>query len=240
MENKFVSKLNVPSSFCDNAGKLGFVGAFNLFMDLATEHAKQIGVGGDVLREKGCFWVVSKTRIRFKRHPKMTEEVTASTWPEKPKTIRYNRYYTIEDESSVIAEGKNEWAILDMESGRPCKAADVYPVDMEHLEDKVCTEPFLRMSTDFADCQELCKHRVASSDIDMSKHMNNVAYVRAVLSAFTCDKLREMNISEIEIHYRHQCYEGEVLSIRCRDAEDFVEIGVIKPDGSCGAVLSIR
>ncbi len=240
MENKFVSKINVPSSFCDYTGSLGFVGAFNLFMDLATEHAKLIGVGSDVLREKGCFWVVSKTRICFKRHPKMTEEVTVSTWPEKPKTIRYNRYYTVEDACGVIVEGKNEWAILDMVSGRPCKATDVYPQNIEHLEDKVCTEPFLRMSTDFADCKELCKHRVVSSDIDMSQHMNNVAYIRAVLSAFTCNELRDMNISEIEIHYRHQCYEGEELSILRRDAEDSVETGVIKPDGSCGAVLSIR
>ncbi len=240
VENKFISKFNVPSSACDYTGGLGFVGTFNLFMDLATEHAASLGIGSDNLRSKNCFWVAAKTRIRILRQPRMMEEVTASTWPEKPKTIRFNRYYTIEGKSGVIAEGKTEWAILDMESGRPCKAADVYPQSIEHLEDTVCSEPFARINTDFADCKELCKHRIVSADIDLSQHMNNVAYIRAVLSAFTCDELREMNIKEIEIAYRHQCYEGEVLSIRRRDTEDSVEIGIIKPDGNCGAVLSIR
>ncbi len=239
MENKFTRKFNVLSSACDYTGGLGFVGTFNLFMDLATEHATNLGVGSDALRCKNCFWVAAKSRIRILRIPKMMEEVTASTWPEKPKTIRFNRYYTVEDSRGVIAQGKTEWAILDMESGRPCKAADVYPQNIEHLEDAVCNEPFSRISTDFATCKELCKHRIVSADIDLSRHMNNVAYIRAVLSAFTCEELDKMNISEIEIAYRQQCYEGEVLSIRRRDTEDAVEIGVIKPDGNCGAVLRI-
>lgn len=240
VKNIFTEKINVPSSACDYTGSLGFVGAFNLFMDLATKHAAILGVGSNVLREKNCFWVAAKSRIRFLRKPRMMEDVTASTWPEKPKTIRFNRYYTVADNSGVIVEGKTEWAILDMESGRPLKAADVYPQDIQHPEDTVCNEPFARINADFAGCRELCKHKILSADIDLSRHMNNVAYIRAVLSAFTCEELEKMNINEIEIAYRQQCYEGEMLSICRRDAEDGVGIGVIKPDGNCGAVLRIR
>ena len=239
MKNKLSRIYNVQASDCDYTGALGFVGMFNLFMNLATEHAGLLGVGSGVLREKNCFWVAAKTRIRASRCPKMLEEVTVSTWPEKPKNIRYNRYYCVEDKNGVIVEGKTEWTILDAESGRPCKSSDVYPQDLEHLTDVVCSEPFARIPTDFSDCEEIRSHKVLSADIDLSLHMNNVAYIRAMLSAFTCAELSAMNIKEIEIAYRSQCYEGEVLSVRRRITEDGMEIGFVKADGTCGAVLKL-
>lgn len=237
MENKLSKNYTVVVSACDNNAQLSFTGIFNLFMDLATEHASILGVGSDALGEKNCFWVATKTKIRISRRPYMLEKVVASTWPEKPKNIRYNRYYTVCDESGVIVEGKTEWTILDMESGRPKKAADVYPQELEHPEDKVCDVPFERISADFTDCEEIARHTAVSQDIDLSKHMNNVAYIRAVLSAFSTKEIETMGIKEIEVAYRSQCFEGEVLSICKRDAEKALEIGVVKEDGATAAVL---
>lgn len=239
MENKLSKKYIVPVSFCDNKAQLNFTGIFNLFMDLATEHAAILGIGNNALREKNCFWVAAKTRIRIKRRPNMLEEVIASTWPEKPKTIRYNRYYTISDESGAIVEGKTEWTIIDANSGRPQKASEVYPLELEHISDTVCDAPFDRISADFAECEDIYVHKVRSQDIDLSQHMNNVAYIRAVLSAFTTKEIETMDIKEIEVAYRSQCFEGEVLSIRRREAESSVEIGIIKEDGTTAAVLKL-
>ncbi len=237
MEKKLSKEYIVPISFCDNKAQLNFTGIFNLFMDLATEHAAALGIGNNDLREKNCFWVAVKSRISIKRRPAMLESVTAATWPEKPKTIRYNRYYTVCDESGVIIEGKTEWTILDSESGRPQRSSDVYPQELEHLSDTVCDAPFERLSADFSECEEIARHTVESQDIDLSRHMNNVAYIRAVLSAFSTKEIEAMDIKEIEIAYRLQCFEGEVLSIRRRITENAVEIGIIKEDGNTAAVL---
>lgn len=239
MENKLKREFKVDISVCDNTAQMSITGIFNLFMDLATEHAAILGIGNDSLADKNCFWVAAKSKVNIKRRPKMLEQVIASTWPEEPKTIRYNRYYAVEDKNGTLIEGKTEWTILDCESGRPRKATDVYPQSLEHLTDAVCTEPFTRFNTNFEDCEELCKHTVASADIDLSHHMNNVAYIRAVLCAFSCEEIVKMNISSLEIAYRLQCYEGEILSIRRRNTENGTEIGIIKDDGSCAAVLKL-
>lgn len=239
MDNKLSREYVVPISFCDKNAQLSFTGIFNLFMDLATEHAALLGIGNNALKEKNCFWVAAKSRISIKSRPFMLHRVIASTWPEKPKNIRYNRYYTVSDESGIIIEGKTEWAILDSTSGRPRKSSDVYPQDMEHLPDTVCDAPFERISADFGECAEIARHRVESQDIDLSCHMNNVAYVRAVLSAFTTKEIDEMNIKEIEVAYRLQCFEGEMLSIRRRDTNGAVEIGIVKEDSSTAAVIKI-
>jgi len=238
--SKLEKKYCVPVSSCDHNAYLSFVGIFNAFMDIATEHACLLGIGNDSISKDGCFWVAAKTRIRAIRRPFMQEETILSTWPEAPGNIRCNRYCTISDDQGVLVEGKTEWTIIDAQSGRPVKTKEIYPEGLVHLEDVVCEEPFLRFKTDFSECEEILTHKVLSSDIDMSKHMNNVAYIRAVMAAFSCEELDRMNISEIEIAYRLQCFEGEFLSLRKRQTEDGMEIGVLKADGTTAAVLRIK
>lgn len=239
MENILIKNYTVPVSACDNKGVLSVPGIFDLFMDMATEHGASINLGMDDLKKKGCFWVAAKSRVQFTRRPKMLERVVVSSWPEKPGNIRCNRYYTITSDEGVIIKGKSEWTILDMQTGRPKKSAEVYPTELVHREDVVCEEPFVRMNTDFTDAEEILSYTVTSRDIDVSQHMNNVAYIRAMLSAFSCKELESLDISELEIAYRAQCFEGEVLSIRRRNVEDGIEIGVVKEDGKTATVIQI-
>ena len=240
MLNKLERDYTVPVSECDHNAKMSFTGIFNVFMDLATEHAAILGIGNNDLSKDNCFWVAAKTRVRSVNRPYMMTKLKAATWPQAPGNIRCNRFCTLSDENGIVAEGKTEWTVIDAQSCRPKKTKDIYPEGLVHLEDEVCAEPFERLSADFSDCEEVKTHTVVSSDIDLSKHMNNVAYIRALLSAFSCDELDKLNISEIEISYRVQCFEGEVLSLRKRQVDDGMELGFVKEDGTAAAVMKIK
>ena len=50
-----------------------------------------------------------------------------------------------------------------------------------------------------------------SLDTDFVGHMNNVAYVRAFANCFTAEEWRKLKISELEIHFRRPCFEGDTL-----------------------------
>jgi acyl-ACP thioesterase len=240
MLNRLSRQIFIPMSACDNTGRLGCYGTVNLFMDMATEHGEMLGVGGEKLAPKGLIWVAAKTRIHFNSKPKMLSQAEIATWPEKPARIRFNRYYSLSDGENLLVEGKTEWAILDLNTGRPHRLDETYPVDMEHCTDVVCDIPFSRTSTDFEGCQQFGSYTVTASDIDVSQHMNNVAYIRAVLGAFTTKEIEDMNITDMEICYRLQCFEGENLTFRRRTAQDgTTEIGVIKADGKTAATMRI-
>lgn len=239
MENILKKDYKIPVSLCDSEAKLSVPSVFSLFMDMASEHAKTLNLGMDVLLKKNLIWVAAKTKFVVHRYPQMLSDVSLATWPEAPGSIRYNRYYTVSDQDGVMIEGKSEWTIIDLTTGRPQKSADVYPQDIEHLTDVVCADPFARISTDFSDCEKLCDYLVTSRDIDASHHMNNVAYIRAVLSTMTCEELNALNIRGMEVAYRTQCFEGETLSIYKRMGEEFMDIGVLKSDGKAAAVIRI-
>ncbi len=237
MENRLDKQMKVQLSMCDNTSKMGILGLFYLVMDLATEHGDAIDLGMDKLAEKGLFWVASKTKIKINKMPRMLENITASTWPQDPGRIRCNRFYSVKNGTEMLAEGKTEWAIVEKETGKPHRLADVYPECMEYCPEIVCEEPFAKLSTDFEGCEDVALYRVKSADIDVSQHMNNVAYIRCALSAFTVKEIEYMNITEVEAVYRIQCFEGEKLTLRMRKEEKAVDIGIIKEDRKTAAVV---
>ena len=239
MKNIFNKSIKIPLSQCDNTSRLNITGVFNIIMDLATEHGDELGLGMQALAEKGLFWVASKTKIKIHNRPKFFTTIDATTWPEKPNRIRCNRYYSIKDADQLIIEGKTEWVMLEIDSGRPAKIDGAYPVDMEHCTDVVCEAPFCRLSTNFENCEKLGEYTVCSTDIDVSQHMNNVAYIRAVLGCFSCKELDEMNITEIDVAYRVQCFEGEKLTFLIKKEESCCEIGIIKEDSSTACVIRL-
>lgn len=237
MANIYRKKCVVAPSMSDGSGLLSVHSAFSLFMDIAMEHATELGIGLDYTMSRGLFWITVRTMIKFNRRPKLSERMEISTWPERPSRLRTNRYYTISDENGeIIVEGKTEWAVISLETGRPQTLDCVFSDEFDFYEEKVCNKDFMRITDDFSDCPALPSFIVGSSDIDMARHMNNVMYVRELLNLFSTPELEEMNIREMEVCYRASCYEGDVLTPRYRRTEDGIDVGILRPD-SRAAVL---
>lgn len=237
---KMEKQVLVSTSMCDNTGKLAVRHIFNLFMDMASEHGDKMGVGMDVLSQKNLFWLAVKTKVRVYHRPRMLRQLSASTWPETPGKIRCNRYYQLTEGDQIIADGKTEWAMMDTLSGRLARLSEAYPSEIIHDQNISCEAPYARIADDFSDCPEIAVYTVRSTDIDLGQHMNNVAYVHAIFGAFSCKELTEMDIREMDIHYRIPCFEGDKLSIRRRDTETGPEIGVLREDGKTAAAAKIQ
>ncbi len=240
MENKLQKIIKIQTSMCDNCSKLSIPSLFAIFMDLACEHAPMLGLGSDTLMPKGLFWVAAKTKVKIHRRPEMLTEATACTWPEAPGKIRTNRYYTLSDQSGSLAEGKTEWAIIDITTGRPVKLSEIYPKNLAHSPEKVCNLPFVRIKDSFEDYECLGNYTVRSTDIDIGQHMNNVAYIRALFGAFTCEELESLTVTCIDIAFKSQCYEGEILKLLKRTVDSGLEIEFIKHDGTVAATVSLE
>ena len=229
----------IPVSGCDHRAKASVPYLAALFMDLATEHSEKMGIGRDAMEVSGTFWIAVRTKMKIHDLPYRMDEVTVSTWPEVPGRIRCNRYYTVTKNGKTMAEAKTEWAIIDLKSGRPQKLSVLYPEGMEHLTDVVCEEPFVRFDDDFADAEITDTYKVRSTDIDFGQHMNNVAYLRALFGSFSCEELNGMSVGEVEIAFKAQSYEGDVLTIRRRKSEGYTDYAMVRENGDISAVIRI-
>ena len=70
--------------------------------------------------------------------------------------------------------------------------------------------------------------------------MNNAFYIRALFSLFSTKELNESEVTEIDIAYKAQSFEGETLIIKVREVESNIyEYGMIKPDNTVAATVRI-
>ena len=223
MEGKMTWDYIVPPSMCDTDGRLGIPNAFDLFMDMAGQHSSAIGNGVRQIMKQGRFWITTKTLIRFYKRPGIDQTVQLSTWPENVKKLtglKGNRDYEVRSmEGELLLEGKTEWTMLDRSANSYVDLRTVYPEDFEFCEDIACPQNYFKIKDNFTE-QPFASYKVLNLDTDFVGHMNNVAYVRAFANCFSAEEWRKLSISELEIHFRRQCFEGDTLDFTTRSGPD--------------------
>ena len=236
---KLEKDLLVLPSWCDDTALLSVPSLFAIFQDLASEHAPLMGMGAPDLAKDGLFWLTVKTKIRIHRRPEMLAAMHAESWPEKPGRIRCNRYYRLTDADGLLAEGKTEWAIIHLESGKLIPTAQAYNQSLSHLEEVLLPEPFARIREDFSDAETVETYCVRSTDIDLGHHMNNAAYPRVMLGGLSTAELSAHPVREMEVIFRSPSYEGEALTLCRRETEGGLELALLHADGKAAALSRI-
>ena len=172
----------------------------------------------------------------------LRQVVTAATWPEhcEGRSLRCFRSYSLRQGDQLLALGRTQWAVLG-EKGRLIPFAQSgFPEDFPFVEREGITEAPARFRDDLLPEELVQRHTVRSTDIDMGRHMNNVAYVRLLLDQFPAATLAEGNISSVEIHYAAPCLEGETLRIFRKQQENLCRMAVKKADGKTAVLAAIR
>ena len=237
MEARLSQSITILPSVCDAQMKLSIPDLFARFMDIATLHAEELGVGADAMFARGLFWLTVKTKVHILRRPRMLETVTLSTRPLVPERVKAIREYRLEQAGELLAEGKTEWAVIDTGSGRLCPMAGIFPAELELASEAAYPAPFARIKPDFSGADTLGSYSVRSTDIDLGGHMNNVAYLRAVLGVLPGEALKNFPQGEIEIVFRTPCFEGDALTVKRRETESGWELAALKEDGSPAVFL---
>ena len=239
MELKYEKTITVLPSQIDAYGRLGVADTFSLFMDIATEAAGAMGVGWDFLKRRGMFWITVKTRVEFLDRPNLMDTVAVRTWPERPGEKRCDRYYEISRDGEPLVRGKTEWAIVSALTGRPQSMAKLLPEGLDYAAEPVCPEPFPMIDERF-DAPPFAEHIVAATDIDMARHMNNVAYVRAIINAFSVKEWKRMDVRQMDVIFRASAHEGDVLRFQKRQDGDVLDIRGSLPNGKTIVLCRMR
>ena len=226
----YTKSITILPSQVDAWGRLSPAHTFDLFMDTATEAAGAMGVGWDFLMRRGMFWITVKARVRFIDPPRLLDAVEVVTWPEAPGDMRCNRYYEVRKNGSVLAQGVTEWAIVDIQSGKPQPLAGILPPELEYPRATACPGPFPMIDGDFPE-PPFAEYLVTATDIDMARHMNNVAYVRAIINAFPLKAWKALNVRQMDVIFLTSAHEGDALRFQQRRDGHILDIRGTLPDG---------
>ena len=230
---KFSFAQTVTPDLCGKEPKMQPPAAFMLFQNAASLHAEDIGNGTAALAERGLYWVATHSRIDFYDDARLMDKLTVSTWvnPAKPNAVRGYRGYDIFVGDRRIAEGLTEWVVLNRETGFVRFSEFGFPEGFDFQDYVACGGKLRRFRDEFSDDDEVYTFVVRTSSIDIGRHMNNVAYVRAFLDCFTADEAASMPVATMEARYITACMEGEELKIYKKRTGDGYVLGARRSAG---------
>ena len=231
----------VTPESCDARAALSPLGVFTMFQSIATQHAERLGVGGAAMAKRGAFWLTVHNRVDFYDRAYLMQTVRASTWAEAcaEKDVRCFRSYTLRCGDKLVAVGRTQWAVLGAAGRVVPFGQSGFPQDYPFPQQAAIDEKPQRFHDDFAPEDAVETYTVRSTDIDMGRHMNNVAYVRLLLGQFSAKQLASGAIRSIELHYGAPCLEGEALTVYRRQTAERTLLAVGRPDGKKAVLAAV-
>ncbi len=222
MKTRFEQKVKVLSSMTDANANVGLSHTLSYLQDNMSEYFESMGCDGlTMIPIVKCFWVMTKTKVKFNSTIKWLDKITLETDLCKETNIRLNILNNIlDDKGNLLVEGIQEICAVDSDTRR-VRAVDttILPKDIEIDETKIPNLKFTRFDEELGDENYIKDIVIDSRNIDFFGHTNNVEYARFMLSTFTGEEVKNLIPREFEIHYIAESREGDKLSIYRKSLE---------------------
>lgn len=227
MENKYKRKFFIGYSNCDRKISLSLLDSFYLIQDMMTEYFGFLKSDNIILkRENNAIWVLTKTKVHFNNLPVWRDVVEGTVFTTNIRPIRVGTETQFKDkDNNILFYANQETCAIDLDDRKIKKISTVnYPKDIEIIEG-VNKEKYLKLNDEFTIADKVSEQIVHSTDIDFSRHTNNVAYIRFILNSLGSEFLDNFKVTDFEINYINETKEGQKLDIyrKLRDTEaDFL------------------
>ena len=220
------------SSFeVDVQSKLRLHSLFNLFQDIADEHAEKIGVGYTFCKANGVGWVGGAYHLKINRLPTWGEEIMIETWPSASTAATAIRDFKVTDkEGSILIRATSQWVLIDMARLRPLPIAKHLP-HYEVIPERMLNSDFAKIPTPDGDFGSV-SFPVHADDIDLNNHVNNALYPTWVLDGFSEDYLKNHRISELKIDFKRPARFGHQILLKTYQNQNQSTSLLVSSDGS--------
>lgn len=223
----------------DADGLIGIRGCTRYFQDAHTWFMHNYDKGNDVLIEEyGAAWVCTRYHVKLYHRIDFTDRITWTTWMEPYRQpVLANINVIIEQHGRTAAVGKIENCLIDLNRQRPLRFTAVdFP---EGVPEEIPNDipRFIRLQRTAEGMEERYEKTVRYSDLDKSRHMNNLRFVEMFEDAFDSRFWEALSPTEMEISFCAQCREGERLSVRAQCEDDRVRMAALHEDGTVASVI---
>lgn len=181
-------------------------------IEIATDHANQLGIGFLNIEKDGIGWVLSRVTVEMRRWPKVGERYSVTTWVETYNKHFSERCFSVEDEKGeTLGYVRTVWVIIDLKSHKSVGTAGL-PLPEEIISRREC--PILRQvrHKPFVP-QKRVEYTFKYTDIDFYRHVNTLRYVSLLLNQFPIAEFDSNHLSRFEVAFMNEAKCGELAVI---------------------------
>jgi acyl-ACP thioesterase len=211
-------KFRLRFSAVDPSDRLALAPTLDLFQEIASDHAEDLGVGREAMSVTGQVWILSRISVQWDTRPKWRDSLTVRSWPRGSDKLFALRDYDIRDqEDRPLVRGRSGWIILDREKRRPLRPQAV----MESLprNEGLDALPDGPVSLSFPGAGEegagvkAGERRAAYSDIDYNGHVNNTRYIEWIQDIVEPGILERAARMRLDVNYLNEVKLGGTVEL---------------------------
>ncbi len=214
MASSFEKEFTVSSYELNPRGEARLTTMANYFQEIAYHHANELGFGYEDMKNQKTMWLLSRMKIRMKKYPVWDERITIETWPSGvDKLFAVRDFRVMNKKGEEIGVASTGWLIVDLNTHKPIKPKE----ELEAYAQIIYGEPVFDSSLEKIRLpdqrEELNRHRVSFSDLDIVGHVNNVKYMEWSIDTAMFLGNREKEIYDFEINFMKETKFGDVIII---------------------------
>lgn len=213
-QTTYTEKFTVYRTDGDHLGNVKLGALLRYAQQVATAHAEAVGLDDALYRETHTAYVLAKLALHIIRLPRVDEELTLVTQPERCKRAvnkRITHFYDAAGQEVVVMDSR--WVLIDTEKRiilrkHPEQFADQWAED-------VPTElPIKLPRVAQEDCEPLGEQTASYSRCDMNGHLNNTRYADIVCDAIPWQVWDTAELQDFTISYHREVPRGESFTLR--------------------------
>lgn len=212
----------------------------NYFQEAAANHAADLGVGMEHLFARGQSWMLSRFFVQLSRFPAWKEPVTVETWPAGNERMFALRHFRLRSGEAELGFGASAWLLIDLGRRRPLRPDIARDLDVPGPAIDLAHRLPGRVEAPTARACERVFH-VRASDLDMNRHVNNVAYMDWALEAVPPETRQARRLRSLQVEFLAECGQGEQIVSACApDGDACFRHGMYRADGGLAATALSR
>lgn len=221
----------VGTSVVDANAEMSYMGMFEAVEDAIAECLGMHKLDAlTVRRVYNAFWVFTKNKIVVSGKLKWGDRYLVQSFVSSLSAVKMTVDTVIKNnDGQTVVYSRCEMCVLDVAEGRIRRIST-----LGVGKDFVVHEPLMNVEFDKIDDQDLPQVdsvTVRSTNIDYSRHCNNVEYLRFLFNTYTVEELKSLSVSEIEVCYVAQSFEGDALTVH-KSVSPQKDVIAVKKNGS--------
>ena len=217
----YTQKFTVYRHDGDHLGNVKPGALLRYAQQIATTHAEAAGLTDEVYTATRTAFVLAKLALHIDRTPRVDEELTLVTQPERCKRAVNKRITHFYDaDGAEVATMDSRWVLIDTEKRMILRKHPEQFAD-QWAEDVPLELPIKLPRIAPEDCEVLGEQQAVYSRCDMNGHLNNTRYADIVCDAVPWEVWDTAHIRDFTISYHREVPRGESFTLRrARLAED--------------------
>ena len=220
----------------DTSGKLSLPSLINYFQDCSNFQSCELGLGYEVLKERGRGWVLLAWHIEIHKIPILCQAVTIGTFATDFKGFYGHRNFLMCDEKGeYLAIADSLWVMIDTETGRPTKPAleDYAPYDLGKPLDIKFEGRKIKLAEGSVSFPSFVIQR---HHLDTNRHVNNGWYVQMALDVLP----EELEIKTLRVEYKKAAVLGDEIFPKLAKEGNRMVVELCDKEGRAYAVVEVK